>query len=254
LKPADLRPLVSLIPSVATVLGFVIALQLLLPPLRVPSYIVPLPSSVLSLLLSSRIPWETHALVTLYEATFGFGLAVAFGTALAILITLSGLARKIVEPLLVAAQVMPKLAFVPVLFLWLGFNAVPRVLTVFLVCLFPIVIDTSAGLARADVDLLDLVKPFTSSRLTFLEKVQFPMALPSFFSGLKVSVTLAMLGAIVAEFIASSQGLGYLIISAETQLNTTLAFASATLLVLMGFLLYGMVLALERLAIPWARS
>ncbi len=251
MNPGPLRRAAYFLPSAVTILILLVALQLLLPVLKVPTFIFPLPSQVLSLLLSSNIPWATHTWVTLSEAIYGYGLAVVFGISLAIVIHLSKALRIILEPIVLAAQVMPKIAFVPILFLWLGLNFLPRMLTVFLVCFFPIVIDTTAGLGMADRDMLDLVRSFNSSRLVLLRKVSFPSALPSIFAGLKISITLALLGAIVAEFVSSSQGLGYLIFSAQTQLDTTLAFASATILVLLGFLLYGVLLIIERLAVPW---
>lgn len=240
-----------LIPSVLTVTAILVLLQLLLPILKVPPYIFPLPSSVLSLLLASNIPWSTHTLATLLEAVYGYALAVSLGIAIAVLIHESRILRSILEPIMLAAQVMPKVAFVPILFLWLGLNFLPRVLTVFLVCFFPVVIDTTAGLGLADRDMLDLVRSFNSSRLILLRKVSFPTALPDIFAGLKISVTLALLGAVVAEFVSSNEGLGYLIFSAQTQLNTTVAIASATILVLLGFLLYGILLVAERLVVPW---
>lgn len=247
-----MRPRVAwIVPPAAAILLILGAVQLLLPAMRVPQFIIPLPSSVISLLLSPEIPWGQHVLATTSEAVSGFLLAAAFGILTAVAISLSGFLRSVIEPIILAVQVVPKVAFVPILFLWLGLGLLPKVLTVFLVCLFPIVISTAAGMAAADRDMLDMVRTFSPSRLTLMRKVMFPSALPSIFSGLKVAMSLALVGAVVAEFVSSSQGLGYLILSAEVQLNTTLAFASATLLSLVGFLLYGLVLAAERLAVPW---
>jgi NitT/TauT family transport system permease protein len=251
LKLDFIRRASYLAPSVFTVIVILVLLQLFIPILKVPSYILPLPSSVLNLLLASNIPWSTHTLVTLSEAVYGFALAASLGIAVAVLIHESRILRSILEPIILAAQVMPKVAFVPILFLWLGLNFLPRVLTVFLVCFFPVVIDTTAGLGLADKDMLDLVRSFNSKRLVLLQKVSFPTALPSIFAGLKVSVTLALLGAVVAEFVSSNEGLGYLIFSAQTQLNTTVAIASATILVLLGFLLYGILLVIEHILVPW---
>lgn len=232
-------------------LAVLVALQVLLPLLRVPSFIYPQPSRVLALLLSPNIQWATNTWTTLSEAVLGYALAVLLGIAVAVMIHMSRVMKSVLEPLVLAAQVMPKVAFVPILFLWLGLNFLPRVLTVFLVCFFPVVIDTTTGLGMADRDMLDLVRSFSSSRLVQLRKVSFPSALPSIFSGLKISMTLALLGAIVAEFISSNQGLGYLIYSSQTQLNTTLALASASILVLLGFLLYGAIVLVERIVVPW---
>ena len=232
-----------------------LALQYLLPILNTPSYIFPQPSVVISYIVSSQVPWGTHALATLSEAVLGYFVAVVFGIALAIVIHLSQVLRRVLEPIVLAFQVMPKIAIVPILFLWLGLDKLlPSVLTVFLVCFFPIVVATVSGLDTADKDLLDLVRSFNSSRLAALTKVSFPSALPSIFSGLKISITLAVLGAFVAEYVSSDKGLGYLIFSGQTTLNTPLVWASATVLVILGFLLYAAVMVVERLAMPWRRE
>lgn len=230
-----------------------LVVQFLAPALGVPSFILPVPSAVIGLLLSPRIPWLANAWVTFTEAVVGFALAAVTGIALAVVIGLSRRLRAVIEPLIVAAQVVPKVAFVPIIFLWLGLSPLPRILTVVLVCFFPIVIDTVTGLGSAERGLVDLVRSYNSSGLVVMTKVRIPAAAPSIFSGLKVGATLAMVGAVVAEFVQSSQGLGYLILSSQSQLNTPLAFAAATLLVLIGFLLYGAVMALEWALVPWRR-
>jgi NitT/TauT family transport system permease protein len=242
-----------LLPPLLAVASILVFLQATLPLTGVPQFVLPLPSTVISRIMSPAIPWAAHSMVTLSEALGGFALAVAIGIPLAVATSLSRVFARIVEPLIVADQVAPKIAFVPILFLWLGLNPLPRILTVFLVCLFPIVIDTASGLASVELDMIDMVRSFNASKLALLEKVSLPTALPSIFSGLKISITLAMVGAVVAEFVSSSAGLGYLILSAQTQLDTALAFAAASLLILMAFLLYAAVLVLERLVVPWRR-
>lgn len=243
--------ILSLLPSLAVVIAVLAVLQVVLPVAKVPSFIVPLPSAVFGQYLNPKIPWWTHISTTFFEVVAGFLLAVVGGVLLATGIALSNTLRGVIQPLILAAQVVPKVAFAPILFLWFGLNIFPRLLTVFLVCFFPIVIDTSAGLASADQDMINLVRTFDSSRLVLLSKVQFPNALPQIFSGLKVAATLSMVGAVVAEFISSSQGLGFLVQASQVSLNTPLMFASAGLLVVGGFIMYGSVAILERLLVPW---
>lgn len=172
---------------------------------------------------------------------------------MAIAVSFFRVLRTIVEPLIVAAQVVPKIALVPILFLWFGFNIVPRFIAVFLVCFFPIVISSTAGFASVDQDLVDLVRSFSRSRFLLLRKIFLPSALPSIFAGLRIGIVLAPGGALIAEIIQSQAGLGFLILSGEVTFNTTLVFAAATVLILCAFLLYVAVLTVERLVVPWSR-
>ena len=248
---ASMRRVTALLPSAMVVVALVILLQLFLPYARVPDYILPLPSAVLYELFAPGFPWTSNALVTLEEAAIGLGLAILVGGGLAILIDASSLLSRTLQPLIVSAQVIPKVALAPVLFLWFGLDIVPRILTVFLVCFFPIVIDTSAGLAAAEPDMLDLVRSFDAGRVTLLLKVKLPNALPNIFSGLKVAASLAIVGAVVSEFIWADSGLGYLIVSSQVSLNAPVMFGATALLIFEGFLLYGSVLLAERILIPW---
>ena len=245
------RTVTSIFPSLVAIALILIALQFVIPLLRVPSYILPVPSAVFAQFTTGRIPWFEHTFATLEEVFAGFALAVIGGIALAVSMVLSRPLRAVIEPLIVAAQVIPKVAFAPVLFLWLGLNVLPRILTVFLVCFFPIVIDAVAGFESAEQEMLDLVTSFDSSKLVLLRKVQIPSALPSIFAGFRVAAGLALVGAVVAEFISSSSGLGFLILSSQVSLNTPLMFAAATVLIMVGFLFYGSVALLERIFVPW---
>ena len=242
-----------LIPPVVTIALLILLIQISLPAMHIPAIFVPLPSSVLLLLASPHIPWLQHSEITLYEAVTGFLLATAFGIPVAILMHFSRPLRMVFSPIILAAQVAPKIALVPVLFLWLGFAPLPRILTVFLVCFFPVVVDTETGLASVEPDMVELVRSFNSSTIDLIRKVSFPTALPSIFSGLKVSITLAMVGAVVAEFVQSSSGLGYLILSAQANLNTALAFAAVTILVALSLVLYVAIILVEWAVVPWRR-
>ncbi len=239
------------LPSLAVLAAFLVLWQLLVPILRVPSFLLPTPSAIAAQLANPSIPWLRHTAATLYESMAGFALAAVLGIGLAVPMALWRRFSLVSYPFVVAAQVVPKMAFVPILFIWLGFGFLPRVVTVFLVCFFPIVVDTVAGLSSLGGDTVDMVRLHTRSRLDLFRRAMFPNALPSIFAGLKVAATLAVVGAVVSEFVSSSEGLGYLIISAQLELNTSLAFAAAAILVAVGFLIYAAVEVAERVLVPW---
>lgn len=256
-EPSELhslaRHLRSLIPAILTVVAAVVVWQFATELFHIPTFILPAPSAILKLLLSSRIPWLYHAYITVWEAMFGFSIAAIVGVTIAVLISFFRVLRSVVEPLIIAAQVVPKMALIPILFLWFGFDFIPRVVAVFLVCFFPIIISSSAGFTSVDKDLVDLVRSFNDSKLLLLRKVFFPSALPSIFTGLKIAIVLAPAGSVIAEFIQSRAGLGFLILSGEATFDSTLVFAAAIILIMCSFLLYGALVIVERIVVPWSR-
>ena len=189
--------------------------------------------------------------MTFYETLGGFALSIAVGVPLAILIVYSPWARRALYPLIVLMQAVPKIAVAPVLLLIIGYGEVPKMIVAFLVAFFPIVVDTATGLAATPPELLDLSRAYRASAFKTLMKVRFPMALPFFFSGLKIAITLAVIGAVVGEFVGSDKGLGYLILSATSYWKTGLAFSAMILLSLMAIVLFGAVCLVERLVCPW---
>jgi NitT/TauT family transport system permease protein len=189
--------------------------------------------------------------VTHYETLAGFALSIAIGTPLAVVIVYSPLLRRAIYPLLVVAQAVPKVAIAPVLLLLLGAGEVSKVVVAFLVAFFPVVVDTATGLAATPPELLDLSRSHRASALKIFAKVRFPMALPFFFSGLKVAVTLAVIGAVVGEFVGSDKGLGYVFLSATSYWKSNLAFGAMGILALLAVGLFGLVELVERLVCPW---
>lgn len=217
----------------------------------IPRFVVPAPFGIIAETWSQRLYLLRHTWVTLYETLAGFGLSILVGTPLAVLIVYSPLLRSAVYPLLVVTQAVPKVAIAPVLLLLLGAGEVSKVVVAFLVAFFPVVVDTATGLAATPPELLDLSRSYRASALKTFLKVRFPMALPFFFSGLKVAVTLAVIGAVVGEFVGSDKGLGYVILSATSYWKSNLAFAAMGILALLAVGLFGLVELVERLVCPW---
>jgi NitT/TauT family transport system permease protein len=218
---------------------------------KIPAYLIPSPIDVAVSLYEKRGLYFSHLLVTLYETTAGFLLATLFGIVSAAVIVVVPKLRTIVMPLLLVAQLVPKVAIAPLLLIWFGYGLVPKVLVAFLVAFFPIVVNGASGLAALQPELLELGQSLQASRWQTFWKFRMPTALPEIFSGMKVAVTLAIIGAIIGEFVGGNRGLGYLIIVANQELDTALAFASIVLLSLMGIVLYGLIELLERWLMPW---
>ena len=219
--------------------------------LHVPRFVLPPPSAIIGESWEWRYRFVGHTWVTLYETLGGFALSIAVGVPLAVLIVYSPALRSAVYPLIVLAQSVPKIAVAPVLLLVLGYGLVPKIVVAFLVAFFPIVVDTATGLAATPPELLDLSRSYRASAFKTFVKVRLPMALPFFFAGAKVAITLAVIGAVVAEFVGSDKGLGYVILSATSYWKTELAFSAMILLSAMAILLFGAVSLAERLLCPW---
>lgn len=218
---------------------------------NIPRFVVPLPSGIIVETWAWRWYLLSHSWVTLYETLAGFALSIAVGTPLAVMLVYSPFLRGALYPLLVVTQAVPKVAIAPVLLLLLGAGEVSKVVVAFLVAFFPIVVDTATGLAATPPELLDLSRSYRASQLKTFIKVRFPMALPFFFSGLKVAVTLSVIGAVVGEFVGSDKGLGYVIVSATSYWKSNLAFGAMLLLAVMAVGLFGLVELVERLVCPW---
>jgi NitT/TauT family transport system permease protein len=181
----------------------------------------------------------------------GYGFAVGIGIVLAVLITYSRTLHSLISPALVVFQSAPKDALAPILLIWFGFGSLSVIVMVALLSVFPIVIQTSVGFELVDPELHELARSLRASTLRRFVKVDFPSGLPSCFAGLKVAMTLAVVGAIVGELVSTTKGLGYIIESATVQGTVALSLASLVVLSLLGLVLYQAVAVIERLAAPW---
>jgi NitT/TauT family transport system permease protein len=220
--------------------------------LRVPVVVLPTPMQVLDTMVrEARILWE-EAWITALECIYGFALAMGIGIPIAVTVTYSRIANLMFYPLVVASQSIPKVAVAPILLVWFGTGLQSKLAMAFVIAFFPVVVDTATGLRSTSPELLELARSLQCSRLQTFFKIQLPSALPSIFSGAKIAVTLAVIGAVIGEFIGSNEGLGNLLLTANSQLNTPLVWASLVVLSILGMVLYGAVVLAEKILMPWA--
>jgi NitT/TauT family transport system permease protein len=189
---------------------------------------------------------------TLTEAVVGFGIAAAAGLVIAFAIAGSWIIERATLPLFVALNSIPKVAIAPLLVVWLGFGPEPKVVMVVLICFFPIVLSTMAGLLSTPAELRELVRSMSASWWQTYVMVRLPWALPQVFVGLKVAVSLAVIGAVVAEISSPQHGLGAVIVLSGASFDTPLAFAAVALLAVLSVVLFYLVVGLERLLVRWA--
>jgi NitT/TauT family transport system permease protein len=215
----------------------------------VPKFVMPSPGATLDALLQPNYSWWTNIAVTGTEIFAGYFLALVVGVGLAAVFTWSKALESFFMPLLVSLNMIPKVALGPLIIVWFKYGVFPNTLMAFSICVFPILLTTARGLREVEPELLDLVKSLKGSRWQLFTKIQLPGALPYIFSGMKVGAILAVAGAIVGEFLGSDKGLGYLMLQVQVTLDTPAMFMAVILITLLGMLLYGLVLGLERLLV-----
>lgn len=218
--------------------------------LDVSPIILPPFSAVLAAMVAEVPLYLRHSLVTGTEVAGGFLAAMLIGVLCGAVIALSPLMGSAIYPSLIAAQVMPKVAIAPLLIVWLGFEIAPKLVLTALIAFFPIVINTVVGLNMTSREGVYLFRSMGAGSFQTFFKLRLPNALPVFFGGLKVAATLAVIGAVVAEFTGASAGLGFLITVQVGNAETAGAFASIIYLTLMGLLVFLFVILIERLVVP----
>ena len=221
----------------------------------VPDYILPSLDSIFSTMADQWPGTLASATwVTTEEVLLGFALSIAVAAGLAVLLHSSRILRNACYPLLIGSQAIPIVVIAPVLTIIFGFTITPKLVVVALVCFFPIVVNAVDGLAAVDPELLRVMRTLDGGRLAAFRRVEAPAALPSFFTGLRVAATYAPIGAVFGEFAGSQNGLGYLMLQATPQLETSLVFAAIFILTAEAIVLFVAVTMLERLCCPWARE
>ena len=219
--------------------------------LRIEPFLVPSPSDIAQSLWTDRSLLVDDGWVTLQEVLAGFALSVAAGVAFALALHASATLRRAFYPLLVASQTVPIVVVAPILVVWLGFGIGPKLAIIALICFFPITVNTLDGLRSVDPDLVKMMRTLDASRWRTLSGVEAPTALPYFFSGAKIAVAVAVIGAVFGEWAGSSSGLGHLIQQASAQLETARTFAAVVVLSALAIALFGLLAALERRVAWW---
>jgi NitT/TauT family transport system permease protein len=231
--------------------GFLLFWELCARAFGLPEYILPAPSRIFG---EASGRWRSlleAAAFTVQPMLIGFALAVVLGVAIALGIAFSDTARQIAYPLLVFLQIVPKIAVAPLFIIWFGFGLMPKVLLVFLLSFFPVVVSAMQAFRSLESEVAELLRSSGATRWRAFRMVQLPAALPVLFGGFKVAAALAATAAVVAEFVASDRGLGYLLLEYNGNLDTPMSFAAIFALTALGLALYGAVELAERVAIPW---
>jgi putative hydroxymethylpyrimidine transport system permease protein len=219
--------------------------------LNIQDFLVPSPSDIASSLWNDRSLLLSNGWVTLKEVLIGFAIAAVAGIGFAVLIHLSETARRAVYPLLIGSQTIPIVILAPILVVWFGFGIGPKLLLVALVCFFPITVNTLDGLRSVDPQLITMMRTLGASRTQILRRVELPSALPFMFSGTRIAIAIAVIGALFAEWAGADSGLGHQVLISSSQLLTARMFAAITLLGLMAVVLFALVTLLERRVVTW---
>jgi ABC-type nitrate/sulfonate/bicarbonate transport system permease component len=212
---------------------------------------LPAPSRVVEGMANNRGLLFDHAVVTLKEALIGMAVSIVLGVALALLLNAFGPARRALYPLLVGSQTVPIVVIAPLLVLWFGFELTPKIVVVTLYTFFPITVAFASGLAATDREALLLMRTLGAGRLTTLRLLQVPQALPYLFTGLRIAVTYAVVGAVFAEWSGAREGLGIYVLLMKNAFRTDLVFAAIFLIALLSLALFGLVALLEKLMVRW---
>lgn len=244
----------QLVLPVVAIAALVVLWEVLVKALQVPSFIVPPPSEVLTTLVVERERLLAHTAVTLLETLGGFALSILIGIPLAVLIVYSPVLYGAIYPILVILQSVPKVAIAPALILVVGTGLESKVIVAFLVAFFPVVVSATTGLAGTPSELLELSRVYRAGQLRTFARVRFPWSLPYVFAGLRIAITLAVIGAVVGEFVGANEGLGYVIVSSATYFNSAMAYAAITALAIVSVVLYAAVEAVERFVLRNRRA
>ena len=226
--------------------------EILVKVVQVPAFILPPPRDLYAAFTAKFFILGRHALITFLEAVGGFTLSFILGVGFAISVVYSRHLHNTIYPLIVILYAMPKSAFAPLMVIWVGYGLLSKMAIAFLVAFFPIVVNTVVGLKEVEPELLELARISRGSQWDVFKKIRLPNSLPYMFAGIKVALILSVTGAIVAEFVAANEGLGYLVLQANYSLDTAFALVILLILALLSLALFMAVEILQRKMIPWS--
>ncbi len=244
----------AVLPPLLSVVVLLVVWQTAVVVLEVPRFILPAPTEIARALVDERAVIGRNVGVTLLELVLGYALGVGAGLVLAVVMNFARPLKAALYPLLVASQTIPKVAIAPLFVLWFGVDLLPKVLIIALLAFFPVLINTISGLDGTDRGHVELFASVNSSRWDLYRHVKIPAAVPHLFAGLKLALTVSVIGAVIAEFVASSSGLGYLLLAYNASLRTTELFATLVVLIAISGLAYTVIVVAERLVSWQARS
>ncbi len=238
--------------AVALMAALLVAWEVIVRAAHVPEYLLPTPTQVLADLKTDWVVLGPAMWVTLREVLIGFVIATVAGVGLAVVLHLSGPLRRAMYPILIGSQTIPVVVLAPILVILLGYGILPKLVIVALICFFPIVVNGLDGLRAVDDDFILMMRTLDATRWGIFRRVEFPGALPSIFSGMRIAATFASIGAVFGEWSGSSAGLGFVMLEATPNLLTARIFAAILILTVISLVLFGLVSVVERIAVPWA--
>jgi NitT/TauT family transport system permease protein len=238
--------------SAALIIGFFVIWELACIAFGMKDIVLPRPSQIVVTLVQRMPAIWPHAIQTLYTTLVGFALGILVGVFLGALVGSSKLAYDVAYPLLIGFSSIPKVAVVPIFVLWFGAGTIPAVLTAMILCIFPIVVNVATGLATTEPELEDVMRALKATRLEILTNVGLPRTMPYFFASLKVAVTQAFVGTVIAETVASNRGIGNLMMIASSSFDVPLVFAGLLVLAVLGVALYVIFSFIEVRVTGWA--
>jgi NitT/TauT family transport system permease protein len=233
-------------------IGMLIVWELVCRIFHIREFILPAPSMIAKSLAEFKGPILEHSWWTLITTLLGFALAIVGGVLLGVAVGFSTLVYSGLYPLLIGFNAIPKVALVPILVLWFGIGAVPVIVTSFIISFFPIVVNVATGIATMEPELADVLRSLGASKLDVLRKVGLPRAMPYLFASLKIAITLAFVGSVLAETIGGNAGLGFLMVTASARFDVALVFAGLVAVAVMAVGLFAICVLIERRMIRWA--
>ena len=234
------------------ILGTFLVWEVICRAFQIPQFILPPPSDIAASMVKWWRPLLENSWQTLVTTLIGFGFAIVFGLLLGVAIGSSTVLYHGLYPLLIAFNSVPKVAVVPILVIWFGIGTVPAVITAFLISFFPIVVNVATGIATVEPELRDVLRALGARPIDIIRKVGLPRAMPYFFASLKIAITVAFVGSIIAETVASNNGIGHLMILASSRFDVPLVFAGLIVTGVMGVLMYAVAVAIEQRTTGWA--
>jgi NitT/TauT family transport system permease protein len=245
------KRLVALMPWIVTI-GLLLLWELVCTVFRIREFLLPAPTVVAKSLMTYWRPLLENSLATFATTLAGFGIAIAAGVVLGMAIGASTLVYSGLYPVLVAFNSVPKVAMVPLLVIWFGIGAVPAIITAFIIAFFPIAVNVATGLATIEPEMRDVLRSLGASKLEILTKVGIPRSLPYLFASLKVAITLAFVGSVLAETVAGNAGVGFIMMTASARFDVALVFAGLVVVAVMAIAMYAVCAAIERRMTRWA--